>query len=380
MPRRTATVLALSAAACSGHVLYPAWLAWATRRHSAASSPDASRQELSEWPAVTVLVPAFREAGVIAAKVKDVMANGYRGPLEVLVVADGDAETADAAESAGARVLGGGERQGKAQALNRGFANCSSPIVVISDANNRLVDNAIAALVRHFADPSVGAATGAKLEEDGGGESLYWKFESWLKTRETTLGTTIGLVGELTAFRAAAWEPIPADVAIDDLWAALDLSARGWRIEYEPEAQAVEPAVDSLREQWERRTRSVANAMHVFVRQRRSLGPSGGLVAAQVWGHRLGRYTISPAAHLALGAMAVRTRKTSRLAQLFLVGHGIAFWGIVRPPARGRPWRAPVVAASQVVFLQAVAVGGVARFARGVIRGERRTTWRKVER
>ena len=53
------------------------------------------------------MVPAYREAGVIAAKIDDLRANGYPGSLEILVVADGDPETAAAAERAGARALTG---------------------------------------------------------------------------------------------------------------------------------------------------------------------------------------------------------------------------------------------------------------------------------
>ena len=48
-------------------------------------------------PDLTVLVPAYREAGVIAAKIEDLRANGYPGALDILVVADGDPETAEAA-------------------------------------------------------------------------------------------------------------------------------------------------------------------------------------------------------------------------------------------------------------------------------------------
>ena len=210
----------LAAAAASGHLLYPAWLAWRTRggrgRVPAAPRPAGP----GDAPDLTVVVPAYREAGVIAAKIDDLRANGYPGSLEILVVADGDPETAAAAERAGARALTGPERLGKSQALNRGFAEATTPVVVISDANNRLAPGALAAVVEHLADPAVGAVAGEKLEDDGGGgESLYWRFESWLKQREDRLGTTIGLIGELSAIRAEAWRPIPGDVAIDDLWA-----------------------------------------------------------------------------------------------------------------------------------------------------------------
>ena len=307
---------------------------------------------------------------------EDVQANGYPGPLEVLVVADGDPDTAAAAERAGARVLSGPDRLGKSQALNQGFSESHTPIVVITDANNRLAPGGLSALVRHFDDLSIGAVTGEKTEEDGGGESMYWRFESWLKQRESALGTTIALVGEFTAFRAEAWQPIPRDVAIDDVWAALDLAERGWRIAYEPGARAIDPPASSLADQWERRTRSVANALHVFVCRRHQLGPSGGLVAVEIWGHRLGRYTLGPLAHVLLLGVAVRRLRSSRMARLFLVGHAVGIWGLWRPPPAGRWWRAPIVMASQILFLQGVALGGLLRY----FRGGRETAWITVER
>ena len=336
-------------------------------------------------------MPAFREAGVIAAKVDDLRANGYPGPLEILVVADGDPETADAAERAGARVLTGEERLGKSRALNWGFAETDTPIVVLSDANNRLAPGALALMVEHFADPQVGAVAGEKLEDDGGGgESMYWRFESWLKRREDRLGTTIGLIGELSAIRAEAWRPIPGDVAIDDLWAGLDIIEQGYRVAYEPAARALEPAGASLADQWERRTRNVSGALHVLVRRRRQLRPSAGLVAAELWGHRLARFTVSPLAHLALLALSANKMRSSALARAFLLANALACVGLVagsrvaEAPAQdassgSSPRRLLLVAftgSGQVMFLQAVALGGMARYARG----DRPTMWSTVER
>ena len=137
------------------------------------------------------------------------------------------------------------------------------------------------------------------------------------------MGTTIGLVGELSAVRTDAWAPIPQDISIDDLWIALDFSARGYRIAYEPDAKAFEPPEHRLSRQWERRTRIAASALYAFSRRRDQLRPSGGLIAAEIWGHRLTRYTVVPIAHVALLAMSLRRLRTSRLARLFLLGHVI---------------------------------------------------------
>jgi biofilm PGA synthesis N-glycosyltransferase PgaC len=392
--RSRLTVGTLLAAASTGHVLYPAWLALVSRRRQAAPGADPEN-----WPAVTVLVAAYGEAECIEAKVRDVLANGYPGPLDVMVVADADVETAARAEQAGATVVTADERLGKAQALNLGFSKVTAPVVVLSDANNVIAPGAIAALVRHLGDPRVGAVAGEKVEADGAGEDLYWRFESWLKQREWRLGTTIGLVGELAVIRTEAWQPVPLDIATDDLWTALDLSERGYFVAYEPRARAYDPPVPTLEQQWERRTRSVSGAMHVFMRRRRQLGPAGGVVAVQIWGHRLARYTIAPLAHLLLLLAALRRARTSRLAQLFLLGHAVAVGGLARkatassvpaghhlpgdsdglagaPAAAPSPRRRVVDALGQAVFLNAVAIGGLVRY----LRGDRLTQWPVVRR
>src|SRR5690606_3387174 len=119
----------------------------------------------------------------------DLRANGYPAEIELVVVAE-DPETADAAEVAGARVLRPTERLGKSQAVNAGVDAASHELVVLTDANNTLAPGSLAALVAHFADPRVGAVAGAKSEHDEG-EAAYWRFEAWLKERESrALGTT----------------------------------------------------------------------------------------------------------------------------------------------------------------------------------------------
>ncbi len=57
--------------------------------------PQAGEQP---WPDVTVVVPAYREAGVIMGKIEDLHANGFPGSLTVLMVVDDDSATALAVE------------------------------------------------------------------------------------------------------------------------------------------------------------------------------------------------------------------------------------------------------------------------------------------
>ncbi len=375
VPRRFSSWIlpsALALLAGTGHVLYPAWLLTGpTRKLSTPPVPP----EPPEWPPVTVVVPAYREAGVIGRKVESLGANGYPGAVEVVVVADGDAETAEAAARSGARVIRPRQRLGKPAAMNLGVAEASHDICVLTDANNSLSDGALAALVRWFSDSRVGAVAGEKTEVNAGGEGLYWRFESWLKQREFRQGTTIGVVGELFAVRREAWQPIAEEVAADDLWLALDVSARHWRIAYEPAARSYEPPVSSLSESWERRTRIAAGALYVLWRYRDLLRSVDPYVRAQVWGHRLARYTVGPLAHVALVGVLARRAPRSPAAAAILAAH-VAAAALVLTTPQQLPAPKKLRSVSHVLYLQAVALGGMVRF----LRGDRYSKWPTIDR
>lgn len=328
----------------------------------------------ASWPGVTVVIPAYREREVIDAKVNNTLTNGYPGPLEVIVVAD-DPGTAATARETPARVIEGSERRGKAAALNHGVHASTMPIVVLTDANAMMKPGGLAKLVRWFDDPTVGAVAGEKRIAPEGSEGIYWAFESWLKQREWRTGTTIGLVGELAAVRREAYVDLPADVAVDDLWLALDVVEQGRRVAYEPEAAVVESASASVADEWERRTRIVAGVLDVLWRRRALLIPRRSPVAGQLWGHRLIRSSPGPLAHAALLMIALRSVRTSGFARVFLAAHAFAAWSSVRERRGERVPRLGYVL-SRALFLQLVGVGGTLRW----LRGDRPARWPKPER
>jgi len=99
---------------------------------------------------------------------------------------------------------------------------------------------------------------------------------------------------------------------------------------------------------------------------------------------------VSPLAHLALLALSVTKLRSSTLARAFLLANLCACAGlaagtrVAEPPAPDEstghaPHHLLAVAfsgAGQVMFLQAVALGGMVRYARG----DRPTMWSTVER
>jgi poly-beta-1,6-N-acetyl-D-glucosamine synthase len=116
------------------------------------------------WPRVSVLVPAYNEAGRIAATLRSILSLDYPD-FQVLVVDDGsEDETLDAAaefarRDGRVRVLRK-PNGGKSSALNLGFHESSGDLVFCVDADSQLEPSSLRRLVPLFEDPRVGAVAG----------------------------------------------------------------------------------------------------------------------------------------------------------------------------------------------------------------------------
>ncbi|RMG94526.1 MAG: glycosyltransferase family 2 protein [Chloroflexi bacterium] len=249
-------------------------------------------------PTVTIIIPAYNEETEIRQKLENTLSLDYPvDQYEIVVVADGSTDkTAEIVQEyipKGVRLYYQPERQGKTAAINRVVPHLTSDILVFTDANTTLPPHALRTLVRHFADPKVGGVAGEK-RVSGGGEGLYWRYESWLKRCDSTISSVMGAAGELFAVRRTAFSPPPNDSLLDDFIISLTLVADGWRVVYEPEAFALENPTPSLAGEWQRRTRNGAGGFQAIWRLRRLLHPRYGRVMWQYFSHRFVRWAITP--------------------------------------------------------------------------------------
>ena len=95
-------------------------------------------------------------------------------------------------------------RQGKAAAFNAVLPGLTSEVVVLTDARQRFDRRAAIALVRHFADPTVGAVSGdlilrrrSAAEAGSQGAEAYWDFEKRLRWWESLADSTVGVTGAI---------------------------------------------------------------------------------------------------------------------------------------------------------------------------------------
>lgn len=241
-------------------------------------------RKTADTPDVVMIVVAHNEAYRIRNKLATCLAQQYPADrLSVLVVSDGssddtDAIVADYGDPRVALVKGAG-RRGKAACLNDGVKASRAPIIVFTDARQRLHPQAVARLVANFGDPTVGAVSGELVfEQDDGspfaqGIGAYWLYEKFIRNNEALSGSVIGVTGALYAIRRECYEPIPSETILDDVAIPMAAAVKGWRIGFETGAIAYDhPSTDAAQEKI-RKVRTLAGNFQLVAMYRHLMSP-----------------------------------------------------------------------------------------------------------
>jgi hypothetical protein len=264
-------------------------------------------------PHVTLIVAAYREQDVIAAKVADALALDWpRDRLELIVAVDGGADpgadaTAERARAAGADRVLELPRGGKVRAQDAAVRAARGDLLAFSDANASWEPDALGRLADAFADPEVGYACGqVRFLSDAGTnqEGVYWRYEMWLRSQESALASVTGGNGAIYAVRRDAYVEVDP-VMGHDLSFPFLMVKRGRRAVYVPEARATEKMVPTIEGEWRRKRRMMSHAWPIVLRggllSPRGYGPLYGLM---ILSHRVLRYA-TPALHLLVVAAAL---------------------------------------------------------------------------
>lgn len=262
---------------------------------------------LTELPDTTLLIAAYDEEAFIEEKIKNTLALDYpAGKLKIFIVTDGSTDrTAEiVARYPSIQLFHEPERRGKIHAVNRVMKMVRTATVIFCDANTYLNTEAIKNIVRHYRDPQVAGVAGEKRifkkAEDnasGAGEGLYWKYESFLKRKDSEVHSVVGAAGELFSLRTAHFEETPPDTIIEDFYISLKIASDGYRFIYEPDAYATESASASVKEEWKRKVRICAGGFQAMGRLRSLLNPfRHGILTFQYVSHRVLRWTLAPLA------------------------------------------------------------------------------------
>jgi cellulose synthase/poly-beta-1,6-N-acetylglucosamine synthase-like glycosyltransferase len=281
------------------HLGYPLVLrALVSLRRRTTLNPDT----WEELPRVSLIVAAFDEEEVIAAKVANGLALDYpRERLELVVASDGSSDvTVERARAAGADLVLDLPRAGKVAAQNAAAEQASGEILAFSDANSSWAPDALRHLIEPFADRSVGYVCGQVRFLDAAGGNLegsYWRYEMAVREMESGLAGVTAGNGAIYAVRRGDYVPLPP-AGSHDLSLPFLLAKRAKRSLYVPWATAEEKMVPTLEGELARKRRMMVGIWDIVVGEG-MLRPGGysALYAFEVFSHRLLRYA-TPLLHV----------------------------------------------------------------------------------
>jgi cellulose synthase/poly-beta-1,6-N-acetylglucosamine synthase-like glycosyltransferase len=262
-------------------------------------APAAAVVADGQLPRVALLIAAYNEAEVIEQRIVNALALDYpRDRLQIVIASDGSQDTtAEICRGyAGCvRVLDFPQRRGKAATLNAAVAQLDADIIVFSDANTSMDIESVRRLAEWFIDPRAGAVCGRLVLTDPqtgrNVDSVYWRYETFLKRCEGWLDGPLGANGAIYAIRRNLFVPLGPGTLVDDLLVPLSAKLKyGCRIVYDPRAVAFEESAPDLRGEYRRRTRIGTGALQAVGTLWPLLGPRYGWTAFTFWSHKIFRW------------------------------------------------------------------------------------------
>ena len=297
------------------YVGYPLLLRVLSRRRR----PSGEAPTLGEWPYITITVPAYNEARSIADTLDALLRVDYPADRrQILVISDASTDGTDDIvrqyADRGVELLRMPERGGKSAAENAAGKVARGDIIVNTDASVRLMPGSLKPLVRAFADPTVGVASGrdvsvGDVEAEGNrGESSYVGYEMELRALETRLGGIVGASGCFYGFRRDCHDTEFPEALSRDFASCLIAKERGYRAVSVDDALCVVPRTTSLQSEFRRKVRTMARGLATLWFKRHLMNPARhGLFAWMLLSHKLARwlfYLTLPVALLGLVLLA----------------------------------------------------------------------------
>lgn len=324
-------------------------------------------------PTISIVMAARNEADNLPRKLANLNALNYPADLlQVLIVSDG---STDATNTILTRNAQADPRLipillptpgGKAIALNAAVAHATGDLLVFLDLRQTVDANAITALARNFADPTVGAVSGELLLLNATGAlandalGLYWRIEKLVRRLESATGSVVGVTGAIYAIRRDLFVPLPAGLILDDVLVPMQVARTGHRVLFEPRAIATDRIFPEPGKEFRRKVRTLTGNYQLLKLAPWLLSPAHNPLLFRFFSHKLARLAVPVLLAVMLVTSAFAAGWFFHLAFIAqLAFYLLALAGSLRPASKRLK---PVAIAHTFVLLNAAAAVALYNF------------------
>jgi len=223
---------------------------------------------------LSILITAFREATTIGPAIEAFL-HQLPQDAEILVISPDPATTVVvddyAARYPAVRHVADPQR-GKPTALNAGLKVARGDIIVLSDGDVFVAEDALLPLIAPFADPQVGAVSGHPFSVSPRDTVMgYWSYLLIEGIHQIRLArdqdaTFLVCSGYLYAFRRALVEHVPEDALAEDGVISHMIAQQGYRIAYAPQARVFVKYPTTYRDWLRQKVRSAGGYAQDYIR------------------------------------------------------------------------------------------------------------------
>jgi len=261
-------------------------------------------QKAHYFPSLSVIVPARNEEANIRKKLENLLSQDYPAErMKILVGDDGSTDGTTAIcrsfEPIGVKFFRAEVGRGKSALQNELVARAHGEILVFTDADCLLPQNALSVIAQNFASNDVALVTNCATilnQAETGivkGEGMYWTYEKWLREEESARGLLAMASGSLFAMRRAFWKRLDPNVG-DDFALPLLVAQTGYRNVLETRVSAGTQLTHNQPDSMVRmKMRIISKDLYGLLRNPACLNPlQVGRVAIGLWSHKLLRWAI----------------------------------------------------------------------------------------
>jgi cellulose synthase/poly-beta-1,6-N-acetylglucosamine synthase-like glycosyltransferase len=324
------------------------------------------------FPSVSIVLAVHNGAALLPGKIEQLLGLDYPQINEIILVSDGStdgtAELLAAQSNPRLTTIILTEHGGKAVAVNAGVARATGDVILFVDIRPEIAAGAIQQLVSNFADPAVGCVAGELIlrmeshdDASAAVSGIYWRYEKWIRSRESICGSPVGVYGGFYAVRRELAVPQPPGMILDDMFQPLSIIRRGYRSVLDPKAYVYDTWPARIENEFHRKVRTLAGNFQLFQLAPWTLTPRNPVLFRLV-SHKVMRLAVPYLMILLLIASLALSRGSLPFAAF--AGFQIFGWSVAFAALRFRiPLLHRVAApASAQLVLMAASVAGLYKF------------------